>query len=446
MKKIIVTTFIFIFFYGCESFVENADSSVSYVTDDEISSSENISFLVNGVLNDFSRAYGYVTLWADLLSDAMVNDGRVQGSTDVRGEYLDNGLYDPTVGTYAPPYQAVAQVWRSATSLQSKLDDMDIDASLKTEGYFTAYLYQGLSHYLLGTYYGRGPSYPSDGGATLNESSFILSNDLNSSALLYLDSAASYADDHQTRIIHSLMARIYLYGNDYSNAAQHATLGLQDGDAPFYARPGLEDPWPNWYWYEAGNNRTRYTLASRFKHMLGEDFIDSNGNGVWDSTETFTDCAIVGADVGQGDGVYNSALEPEEAARIKVSAAPMSPETPYMRYYQIKYPDSDSPINVISWQENHLMLAELALQGQSVGVSALDAVNAVRAAHGISNLVNVDLNVLLHERDKELFCQGQRIIDQNRHSDLLDWHLGEGTTWHFLPIPYEEELANPNYP
>ena len=129
-----------------------------------------------------------------------------------------------------------------------------------------------------------------------------------------------------------------------------------------------------------------------------------------------------------------------------MSAAPMAPETPYMRYYQTKYPDSDSPINVISWQENHLMLAELALQGQSVGVSALDAVNAVRAAHGISNLVNIDLNVLLHERDKELFCQGQRIIDQNRHSDLLDWHLGEGTTWHFLPIPYEEELANPNYP
>ena len=92
------------------------------------------------------------------------------------------------------------------------------------------------------------------------------------------------------------------------------------------------------------------------------------------------------------------------------------------------------------------MLAELALQGQSVGVNALDAVNAVRAAHGISNLGIVDLSILLHERDKELFCQGQRIIDQNRHADLLSWHLGESTTWHFLPIPYEEELANPNYP
>ena len=30
--------------------------------------------------------------------------------------------------------------------------------------------------------------------------------------------------------------------------------------------------------------------------------------------------------------------------------------------------------------------------------------------------------------------------------DLINWHLGEGATWHFLPIPYEEELANPNYP
>ena len=50
------------------------------------------------------------------------------------------------------------------------------------------------------------------------------------------------------------------------------------------------------------------------------------------------------------------------------------------------------------------MLAELALQGQSVGVNALDAVNAVRAAHGISNLSDVDLSTLLHERDKELFC------------------------------------------
>ena len=95
---------------GCEAFVENTSPSISYVTDEDINDPANIPFLINGVLNDYSRAHSYVSLWADLLSDVMVNDGRVQGSTDVRGEYLDNGTYDPTVGTYAPPYQAIAQV------------------------------------------------------------------------------------------------------------------------------------------------------------------------------------------------------------------------------------------------------------------------------------------------------------------------------------------------
>ncbi len=65
---------------------------------------------------------------------------------------------------------------------------------------------------------------------------------------------------------------------------------------------------------------------------------------------------------------------------------------------------------------------------------------------GLSSLGSIDFNLLLHERDKELFCQGQRLIDQNRFPDLLSWHIiGEGT-WHYLPVPFEEELSNPNYP
>ena len=89
---------------------------------------------------------------------------------------------------------------------------------------------------------------------------------------------------------------------------------------------------------------------------------------------------------------------------------------------------------------------KLELRDESVNVSAVDAVNAVRAFHGLSSLDSIDLNLLLHERDKELFCQGQRLIDQNRFPDLLSWHISGENTWHYLPIPYEEELANPNYP
>ena len=446
MKKIFTSLYLLLIFTGCESFVENTSSSMSYVTDEEINDPANIPFLVNGVLNDYSHAHTYVSLWADLLSDALVNDGKVQGSTDVRGEYLDNGSYDPTVGSYAPPYQAIAKVWRSANSLKLRLDLMDGDESSEKLGYYIAYLYQALPCYLLGTYYGNGPNYPDDGGATLNESPFLPSGNLYSMAIAYFDTAMVYADDHQEKIIHSLLGRQYLYNGNYSAAAQHASLGLQQSDESFNALPGEEDPWPNWYWYEAGSNRTRYTLASRFKLLLGEDFEDINGNGVWDTTETFTDCAIIGADVGQGDGVYNPPSEPQESSRILLSAAAMTPGQNYTRYFQMKYPFADSPVPIIDWKENHLILAELALRGESVNVTAIDAINAVRLSHGLQSLNSVDYEVLLNERDKELFCQGQRLIDQNRFSDVLNWHLPESDTWHYLPVPFEEVLNNPNYP
>jgi hypothetical protein len=323
---------------------------------------------------------------------------------------------------------------------------MDGDESSEKQGYYTAYLYQALPCYLLGTYYGNGPNYPDDGGATLNESAFLPSDDLYSMAIAYFDSAIVYADEHQEKIIHSLLGRQYLYEGNYSAAAQHASLGLQQSDESFNALPGEEDPWPNWYWYEAGSNRTRYTLASRFKHLLGEDFEDTNGNGVWDSTETFTDCAIIGADVGQGNGMYDGPIEPEEIVRIPLSVAAMTPGQSYSRYFQMKYPFANSPVSIIDWKETHLILAELALRGESVNVTAIDAINAVRSSHGLQSLASVDYEVLLHERDKELFCQGQRLIDQNRFSDVINWHLPVDDTWHYLPVPFEEVLNNPNYP
>ena len=141
MKKIYIPLYLLLIFSGCESFVENTSSSISYVTDEEINDPANIPFLINGVLNDYSSAHTYVSLWADLLSDALVNDGKVQGSTDVRGEYLDNGSYDPTVGTYAPPYQAIAKVWRSANSLKLRLDLMDGDESSERYGYYLSLIH-----------------------------------------------------------------------------------------------------------------------------------------------------------------------------------------------------------------------------------------------------------------------------------------------------------------
>ena len=103
-------------------------------------------------------------------------------------------------------------------------------------------------------------------------------------------------------------------------------------------------------------------------------------------------------------------------------------------------------MTIINWQETYLILAELALRGETVNMSALDAVNTVRNFYSLQSIENIDFSILLHERDKELFCQGQRLVDQNRFSDLISWHISGENTWHYLPVPYEEELSNHNYP
>ena len=202
---------------------------------------------------------------------------------------------------------------------------MDGDESSEKLGYYTAYLYQALPCYLLGTYYGNGPNYPNDGGATLNESAFLPSDDLYSMAIAYFDSAIVYADEHQEKIIHSLLGRQYLYEGNYSAAAQHASLGLQQSDESFNALQGRRTHGQIGIGTKQEVTEHRYTLASGFKHLLGEDFEDTNGNGVWDSTETFTDCAIIGADVGQGNGMYDGPIEPEEIVRVPLSVAAMTP-------------------------------------------------------------------------------------------------------------------------
>ena len=57
MKKIYIPLLLLLIFSGCESFVENTSSSISYVTDEEINDPANIPFLINGVLNDYSSAH-----------------------------------------------------------------------------------------------------------------------------------------------------------------------------------------------------------------------------------------------------------------------------------------------------------------------------------------------------------------------------------------------------
>ena len=86
------------------------------------------------------------------------------------------------------------------------------------------------------------------------------------------------------------------------------------------------------------------------------------------------------------------------------------------------------------------MRAELSLRGVG-GEDALQLVNEVRSSHGLEDLTSVNLDTVLEERDKELFCTGSRLPDQRRFER---WHLSSDK-WQYLPIPLDERNNNPHF-
>jgi len=175
---------------------------------------------------------------------------------------------------------------------------------------------------------------------------------------------------------------------------------LVDGDSPFQSLYDVESDW-NAYWARSGQGRPSTVTDWRFNDYVKAD--------------------------------------PTEKARIPLVPI-LGIDWITTFYLQDKYPVRESPIDVIRWQENELMLAELDLRiGAAAG--ALIRINNVRDSHGLAELdAPADMDMLIIERDKELFVTGIRLIDQRRF-DI--WHLDEDT-WRYLPITDNERNANPN--
>ena len=117
------------------------------------------------------------------------------------------------------------------------------------------------------------------------------------------------------------------------------------------------------------------------------------------------------------------------------------------QWTQQKYMSSTSSIPIASWKEAQLILAE-AVGGQE----AKDAINRVRAADGIAPLDGSEGSditaIVLEERRRELFSQGERLNDMLRHNLPFPTgvnHKGQSygpTTC--IPLPDAETLNNPN--
>jgi hypothetical protein len=380
---------------SCSNYVTGLDPFIDVIGDGELNSPDRVDFLVTGVRQQLSYTMDDMFVNVAGLSDEFIFD--LQTPTAVFPQFgeIDNGY--PLLTNYQ-----VQNINANIGLLRFVADDLlrrieamqDLDTATRTEAEFVGNFYGGIARFFGATYLGLETN---NGGATIDNGPFIPSDQLYDLAVEKMQAALAHADAYQARVVHSAIAKAYLYQGDYAAAATHAAQGLAEGDAPFQALYTAQDP--NYFDVEAGSQRHQYTADPRFQAYVDADPAEAN----------------------------RLPLQPIQGGGITF-------------YVQEKYPGPSAPLDVVSWQENNLMLAELIVRGNASG-DALALVNAVRASHSIGALTGpVTLDIIYEERDKELFLTGARLPDQRRFDR---WHL-TADTWHFIPIDQRERDHNPN--
>jgi hypothetical protein len=320
-------------------------------------------------------------------------------------------------------------------------------------------LHGAIARYYYATYMGRNPR---EGGGVIGEGAFIPAPAMYDSARVKFNAALDLAPTAaEEKIVRSLHARSALYAgtqygantSGYSDALQRAadlaSGGLVPGDGGFNAQYSVQSF--NLWWDQAG--------PGRFQFVAMDDQLDGLVQGSHKDLSTIRSFKDVLANNSQ------------EANRIPVDTISLDGGT---ELGQVKYPTRSSPTPYITWEEMHLIRAELELRGYDASTQTpLALVNKVRAdgtlpgtgvfpsgASGsdvvvdfdqefnLSALTSVDLAQVAEERDRTLFAQGQRLPDQRRLA-AVDWHLVESfqgqTTWQFLPIGSQERDNNPDF-
>ncbi len=392
-----------LFLGACDEYVQGVDPLINVVEDDLLDEEANLPFLSNGVRVRFADTHDFLGVLSDGLSDLFEFDQSVNSATFPTFEQLDMGLIDLDNNSVDGGFRRLGELRFFADNLVERAAALDAGAEEVVDALFVGKFSGAMARYFYAANFGLSETV---GGGVIDGGPFIPSADLYASAItLWTASLAHTTDANVIASINSLIARAHLFNGNYASAATAAMLGLSDG------MDGLESEYSsvstNYYYQQAGKGRTQFVVANRFI-----DYVTADAN---------------------------------EASRVIIDTLRSNAIPDSLRSYQVKYPLSSTPLPVITWQENTLMLAELALRGQATG-TPLDLVNDVRDSHGIADLTAVDLDVIYEERDKELFCLGLRLVDQRRFEGELTmttWHLGAGT-WKYMPIPENERLRNDN--
>ena len=427
MKKTLFTGLLAVASLGslsaCDSFVQDIDPPIDLIPSDSLNVQGQVGFLITGVKEGFNDAYDNLAVQSDLLADVGEFNVNVRDSTfptfgeiDAGAIRLDNNSVDGLYGSINE-YRFNADdllVRADAITFTGNAAGAESERSLRFAGNF----HGGIARYFLATYFSEDGV---NGGAPISTDQnapgpVIPAAELYAQADAKLAAAAGLVSGaYDTRVINTLRARIALFSGDRARAGTLAASGLVAGDAPYVANFTAAST-NNW-WSQAGAGRTQVSINRRF---VDYDTVDNRNlvvvtpNASGSDTRTF-----------YRQGLYLTAVE----------ALPF-----------------------VTWQENSLIRAEAALIGGSGADAAVAFVNPVLANRGVdtidSSLLTQDR--LIQVRDRELYTQGQRLVDMRRFNLPFTYKVYAGppaTTlgtvtplgpFRYLPLTETERNNNPN--
>jgi hypothetical protein len=398
---------------SCQEYVRDIAAPVDLIADRDLNQESQLPLLYTTVGGAFSEAIRLAMPYSSILSDEFAAANGISRDNPQPDIFnLDDG--NPRRELMNNPWGQLAGARFQATNLLKKesLIRFTQDSNRKKLVFIGNFFRANAEHYLA-AFFGITARV---GGATITGSPFIPSTNMHDTALAKYALALQNAQTpYERRLVNSFVARVQLLERRFPEALAAATNGLQQGNAAFQATfPATAYN----RWVDFAGNETAHTVLPdpRFRAYV--------------------------------------VAEPGEAGRIALAVGnrPASGRTEAY-YIQAKY-TATTPIDLMTWQENALMLAELRLRVSNDVSGALQEVNRVRAAvpavmtaQGVSRLAmrtTTNLDSIYIERDKQLFGTGLRLLDQRRFNR---WHFqgaSAARAWYFLPIAQNEFTSNPN--
>ncbi|MCY1722194.1 RagB/SusD family nutrient uptake outer membrane protein [Prolixibacteraceae bacterium Z1-6] len=247
--------------------------------------------------------------------------------------------------------------------------------------------------------------------------------------------------------IQALLARVYLYMEDWQNAADYATKLIDNEKFQLYTAAE----------YTTYDNGGVFGLeAAKIPGEVIFQIYGSEGNsghGNWDVI------AYILSPDGYGDvGASQDLLDLFEDGDVRGNLFRTHPDFGDA-LWSLKYPGKSGNLRVenipvLRLSEMYLIRAEAVLKGAVIsGVSSVRDYNMIRTNRGLSEVASVSVQDIYDERRRELCFEGHELFDlartkrglvRNDYSGTVNQNVPFPDYKWAAPIPLGETDANPN--